>query len=195
MKRHFNYTHNVYFSQVDFLWELQNNAGTDWRTEQMLKQWESLVCQKHFIMFNGNGSRDIPHNGFDLLHLFRAGIYKEVWGKRSLKERSEGRTENMLRTLQRRTKIQLVWAQGLCSYGASKFLIIATRLPDITVYKTLLYITTLKHKYKQETDSRNQWNTLSSRIKRTLTLIEALIWLGFCFFIIISCIFTIHQSL
>lgn len=45
--------------------------------------------------------------------------------------------KEMQRTLQRRTRIQLVWAQGLCSYGASKFLIIAIRLRDITSW--LLY--------------------------------------------------------
>lgn len=31
-------------------------------------------------------------------------------------------------TLHSRTRIQLVWAQGLCSYGAKRFLIMATRL-------------------------------------------------------------------
>lgn len=31
-------------------------------------------------------------------------------------------------TLHSLTRIQLVWAQGLCSYGASRFFIMATRL-------------------------------------------------------------------
>lgn len=55
-------------------------------------------------------------------------FYAKRFDDRKVKiTQKSGKCESVL-TLHNRTRIQLVWAQGLCSYGASRFFIMATRL-------------------------------------------------------------------